>query len=238
MPTVKLLVVDDHTLFRKGIINLLQQQSGIEVVGEAKDGREGIALAKQLLPDIILMDVQMPECNGIQATEAIRREIPDARIIMLTVSEQDEDLFSAIKAGARGYLLKSVEPDHLLKAIDLLMKGEAVIPHTMASKLLTEFSVLAKKPVSSPDSSADYQPLTNREKEILQTLSGGASNKEIANTLHISEHTVKIHLKNILKKLHMNNRIQAAVYAHQQGLVADAPKTAPSGRAGASGTRR
>jgi len=245
MPAVKLLVVDDHTLFRKGIINLLQQQSGIEVVGEAKDGREGIALAKQLLPDIILMDVQMPECDGIQATEAIRREIPDARIIMLTVSEQDEDLFSAIKAGARGYLLKSVEPDQLLKAIDLLMKGEAVIPHAMASKLLTEFSFLAKKPAPAADSSGKYQPLTNREKEILQTLSGGASNKEIGNALNISEHTVKIHLKNILKKLHMNNRIQAAVYAHQQGLIPDAPagrtggpKTAPSGRPGASGPRR
>ncbi len=223
MPPVKVLVVDDHTLFRKGIINLLQQQSGIEVVGEAKDGREGIALAKQLRPDIVLMDVQMPECNGIQATEAIHQELPDVRIIMLTVSEQDEDLFSAIKAGARGYLLKSIEPDHLLKSIDLLMKGEAVIPHTMASKLLTEFSVLAKKTGAAADSSGKYQPLTNREKEILQTLSGGATNKEIGNALHISEHTVKIHLKNILKKLHMNNRIQAAVYAHQQGLVADAP---------------
>jgi DNA-binding NarL/FixJ family response regulator len=224
MPPVKVLVVDDHTLFRKGIINLLQQQSGIEVVGEAKDGREGIALAKQLLPDVILMDVQMPGCNGIQATEAIHEELPDARIIMLTVSEQDEDLFAAIKAGARGYLLKSVEPDHLLKAIDLLMKGEAVIPHNMASKLLTEFSAMAKQPVSKADSSGDFQPLTNREKEILQTLSGGATNKEIGNALNISEHTVKIHLKNILKKLHVNNRLQAAVYAHQQGLVTDAPK--------------
>ncbi len=223
MPPVKVLVVDDHTLFRKGIINLLQQQNGIEVVGEAKDGREGITLAKQLLPDVILMDVQMPECNGIQATEAIHEERPDSRIIMLTVSEQDEDLFSAIKAGARGYLLKSVEPDHLLKAIDLLMKGEAVIPHTMASKLLTEFSTMAKQPVSKADASGDYRPLTNREKEILQTLSGGATNKEIGNTLNISEHTVKIHLKNILKKLHVNNRIQAAVYAHQQGLVTDTP---------------
>jgi two-component system nitrate/nitrite response regulator NarL len=251
-PPVKVLVVDDHTLFRKGIIHLLQQRSGIEVVGEAKDGREGIALAKQLLPDIILMDVQMPECNGIQATEAIHQDLPDVRIIMLTVSEQDEDLFSAIKAGARGYLLKSIEPDHLLKSIDLLMKGEAVIPHTMASKLLTEFSAISKKPAPAADSSGDYQPLTKREKDILQTLAGGATNKEIGTALNISEHTVKIHLKNILKKLHMNNRIQAAVYAHQQGLVAAAPagrlpagkagtggpKTAPTGRSGASGPRR
>jgi len=238
MPAVKVLVVDDHTLFRKGIINLLQQQSGIEVVGEAKDGREGIALAKRLRPDVILMDVQMPGCNGIEATEAIRQDLPDVRIIMLTVSEQDEDLFSAIKAGARGYLLKSVEPDHLLKSIDLLMKGEAVIPHNMASKLLTEFSALSKKPAPAADPSGDYQPLTNREKEILQTLSGGSTNKEIATALNISEHTVKIHLKNILKKLHMNNRIQAAIYAHQQGLTAGAPKAAPAPRSGSSGGRR
>jgi len=224
MPPVKVLVVDDHTLFRKGIINLLQAQSGIEVVGEAKDGREGIALARQLRPDVILMDVQMPGCNGIEATGAIRQELPEARIIMLTVSEQDEDLFSAIKAGARGYLLKSVEPDHLLKAIELLMKGEAVIPHNMASKLLTEFSSIANRPASKADASGDYQLLTNREKEILQTLSNGASNKEIANALNISEHTVKIHLKNILKKLQVNNRLQAAVYAHRQGLVSGAPK--------------
>jgi two-component system NarL family response regulator len=222
---IKVLVVDDHTLFRKGIINLLQERPGIDVVGEAKDGREGIALAKQLRPDVILMDVQMPGCNGIEATEAIRRELPDARIIMLTVSEQDEDLFSAIKAGARGYLLKSVEPDHLLKAIDLLMKGEAVIPHSMASKLLTEFSAIANKPETKTDQSDQYQLLTNREKEILQTLANGASNKEIANALNISEHTVKIHLKNILKKLQVNNRIQAAVYAHRQGLVASPPKS-------------
>ena len=222
---IKVLVVDDHTLFRKGIINLLQERSGIEVVGEAKGGREGIELAKQLRPDVILMDVQMPDCNGIEATEAIRQELPDARIIMLTVSEQDEDLFSAIKAGARGYLLKSIEPDHLLKAIDLLMKGEAVIPHTMASKLLTEFSAIANKPASKADQPDQYQRLTTREKEILQTLSYGASNKEIATALNISEHTVKIHLKNILKKLQVNNRIQAAVYAHRQGLVAGPPKS-------------
>jgi len=227
MPAIKVLVVDDHTLFRKGIIHLLQQQNGIEVMGEARDGREGIERARQLKPDVILMDVQMPECNGIEATEAIRQELPDCRIIMLTVSEQDEDLFAAIKAGARGYLLKNVEPDQLLKSIALLMKGEAVIPHNMASKLLTEFSAMAKQPALKADPSRDYQPLTTREKEILQTLSGGASNKEIANALNISEHTVKIHLKNILKKLHVNNRLQAAIYAHQRGLVSDSPIERP-----------
>jgi DNA-binding NarL/FixJ family response regulator len=219
MAMVKVLIVDDHTLFRKGLTNLLQQQRGIEVVGEARDGKEGTQLAKTLMPDVILMDVKMPNRNGIHATQAIREVIPEARIIMLTVSEDDEDLFSAVKAGARGYLLKDVEPEHLIKAIHLVAKGEAVIPHTMATKLLTEFGRIAKQPDKVSDSK--LKPLTPREKEILQLLAKGGTNKEIANTLCLSEQTVKIHLKNILKKLHMNNRIQAAVYAYRQGLIND-----------------
>ncbi len=221
MPNISVLIVDDHTLFRKGLMNLLQQQKGIEVVGEAKDGEEGILMARKLRPDVILMDVKMPRCNGIKATKAIRAVLPDARIIMLTVSEEDEDLFSAVKAGARGYLIKNVEPEHLIKAIHLLAKGEAVIPHSMASKLLSEFTHIAQKAETPPEST--LKPLTPRENETLQLLAKGNSNKEIGNELCISEHTVKIHLKNILKKLHMNNRIQAAVYAYQQGLVSSTP---------------
>lgn len=217
MPNIGVLIVDDHTLFRKGLMNLLQQQKGIEVVGEAKDGEEGIQMAQKLHPDVILMDVKMPRCNGIKATQAIREVLPDTHIIMLTVSEEDEDLFSAVKAGARGYLVKNVEPDQLIKAIHLLAKGEAVIPHSMASKLLSEFTHVAHKAEARAESS--LRPLTPRENEILQLLAKGDRNKEIGNALCISEHTVKIHLKNILKKLHMNNRIQAAVYAYQQGLV-------------------
>ncbi len=220
MAVIRVLVVDDHTLFRKGLISLLQQ-NGIEVVGEARDGEEGVQLALQLQPDVILMDVMMPHKNGIQATQAIRERLPDARIIMLTVSEEDADLFSAIKAGARGYLLKNVEPEHLVKAIDLLMKGEAVIPHTMASKLLNEFGSIARRADAPP--AKRLKPLTTRERETLQLLATGQSNKEIGNALCISEHTVKIHLKNILKKLHMNNRIQAAIYAHQHGLATGGP---------------
>ncbi|MBI3810830.1 MAG: response regulator transcription factor [Nitrospirae bacterium] len=221
MAPIKVLIVDDHTLFRKGLASLLKQQKGIEVVGEAKDGEEGLRLAQTLKPDVILMDVNMPRLNGIQATRAIREIFPDARIIMLTVSEEDEDLFSAIKAGARGYLLKNVEPDQLIKAIHLLAEGEAVIPHAMASKLLNEFSSVAHKMDAPAESKLNL--LTKREHEILQHLAKGGSNKEIAGTLCISEHTVKIHLKNILKKLHMNNRIQAAIYAHEQGLVNQKP---------------
>lgn len=222
MPAIKVLIVDDHTLFRKGLMNVLEQQDGIDVVGEAKDGQEGINLAKRLRPDVILMDVNMPGRNGLQATRMIREESPDTRIIMLTVSEEDEDLFSAVKSGARGYLLKNLEPDQLIKAIHLVMKGESVLPHNMATKILMEFSRMAKK-VDSPAEN-DMKPLTPREKDILKLLSSGGSNKEIANELCLSEQTVKIHLKNILKKLHMNNRIQAAIYAYQQGLVTEPPQ--------------
>ena len=217
MPAVRILIVDDHTLFRKGLSSLLQQQKGIEVVGEARDGEEGVRLAKSLSPDVILMDVNMPGLSGIQAAQAIRDSLPEAHIIMLTVSEEDEHLFAAIKAGARGYLIKNVEPDHLIKAIHLMARGEAVIPHTMASKVLNEFSHISQRTGAPP--SPELKPLTPREKEILQLLAHGDSNKEIGNALCISEHTVKIHLKNILKKLHINNRIQAAVYAYQQGLM-------------------
>jgi DNA-binding NarL/FixJ family response regulator len=226
MPDIRVLIVDDHTLFRRGIASLLQQQKGIEVVGEAKDGDEGIQLAQTLKPDVILMDVKMPKRDGIQATQAIREALPDVRIIMLTVSEEDDDLFSAVKAGATGYLLKNVEPDQLVKAIHLLVKGEAVIPHAMASKLLTEFGHIAQTASPGPK----LTPLTEREKDVLKLLSKGESNKEIGNALSISEHTVKIHLKNILKKLHMNNRIQAALYAYQQGLIAEPPVTSKTKR--------
>ncbi len=222
MPSITVLIVDDHTLFRKGLINVLQQQKGIEVIGEAKDGEEGTEMAKSLKPDVILMDVKMPSRNGIQATQAIREVAPEARIIMLTVSDDDDDLFAAVKAGARGYLVKNIEPEQLVKAIYLVDKGESVIPHSMASKLLSEFSRIAKKADTPPLS--DLKPLTPREKEVLQFLTKGGSNKEIANSLCLSEQTVKIHLKNILKKLHLNNRIQAAIYAYKKGLVSEPPQ--------------
>lgn len=227
MTPIRILIVDDHTLFRRGLVNLLRQQKGMTVVGEGANGADGVRLAQQLSPDVILMDVQMPGKNGIEATQAIRAARPDARIIMLTVSDDDEHLFGAVKAGARGYLLKSVEPEQLVKAIQLLMKGEAVIPHNMASKLLDEFGVIARRGAAPEDAQeSKLSTLTAREREVLQSLSSGRSNKEIANALCISEHTVKIHLKNILKKLHMNNRIQAAVFAHQQGLAQATPASA------------
>jgi DNA-binding NarL/FixJ family response regulator len=217
MASIRILVVDDHTLFRKGVISLLRQQQGLEVVGEAKDGEEGVRLAQELRPDIVLMDVKMPGLTGIQAARAVRELQPEIRIIMLTVSDEDGDLFAAVKAGADGYLLKSVEPEQLAESIRLLIGGEPIIPHTMAAKLLTEFRAMAKKAEQPPAPSTT--PLTDRETEILQWLAKGQSNKEIGANLGISDNTVKIHLKNILRKLHMNSRVQAAVYAHRQGLV-------------------
>ncbi len=217
---VSVLVVDDHTLFRKGLVNLLEDR-GLKVVGEATDGRAGIEEALRLVPDVVLMDVNMPGCNGIEATRAVRERLPDAKILMLTVSDEDDNLFNAVKAGARGYLLKNVDPDELVGAIERVMNGEAVIPHQMAAKFLSEFASMAKGRVSP--SAGPSHLLTAREEEILRELANGSSNKEIASALAISEHTVKIHLKNILKKLHMNNRTQAAIYAQRHGLVSVTP---------------
>jgi DNA-binding NarL/FixJ family response regulator len=213
------LVVDDHTLLRKGLVGLLADR-GIKVLGEAADGRAAIEEAVRLKPDVILMDVNMPACGGIDATRAIHERLPDARVLMITVSDSDENLFSAVKAGAKGYVLKNVDPDELVSAMERVMKGEAVIPHQMASKFLQEFASLANGRVAQ--TSGASQALTPREEEILCELANGATNKEIANTLSISEHTVKIHLKNILKKLHMSNRTQAAIYAQRHGLVSAA----------------
>ncbi|MEW6325561.1 MAG: response regulator transcription factor [Nitrospirota bacterium] len=226
---VTVMIVDDHALFRKGLSGLLRQQADIEVVGEAGDGEEAIRLAQRTRPDVILMDLNMPHRNGIEATMAIRDVLPETRIIMLTVSDEDEDLFAAVKAGARGYLLKNVEPEQLVTAIHLLARGEPVIPHAMASKLLTEFTSMAHRADRPPE--VKTTPLTPRETEILQWLAKGHSNKEIAAQLNISDQTVKIHLRNIMKKLHMNSRVQAAVYAYREGLMAEAPS--PRARPGA-----
>ncbi|MFZ5863111.1 MAG: response regulator [Nitrospirota bacterium] len=213
------LVVDDHTLLRKGLVTLLTDR-GIEVVGEAKDGRSGIEQAVALRPDVILMDVNMPACGGIEATRAIYEGLPDSRVLMLTVSDDDEHLFAAVKAGARGYVLKTVDPDELVNAIERVVNGEAVIPHHMALKFVHQFAAMARGRVS-PMAGAT-QMLTTREEDILRQLANGATNKEIARVLVISEHTVKIHLKNILKKLRVSNRTQAAIYAQRHGLVSAA----------------
>jgi DNA-binding NarL/FixJ family response regulator len=215
---LRILLVDDHTLFRRGVSALLEQRTDLQVVGEASNGLEAVARARELLPDVILMDIHMPVCDGLEAVDRIKREMPHVKVIMLTVSDDDRDLFSAIKSGASGYLLKNLEPHQLYAQLDAVGRGEAAINGMLAARILQEL----RRPV--PHTSAEQEPvetLTAREIEVLQLVVQGASNRQIADHLYITENTVKIHMRNILEKLHLQNRIQAAVYAVRSGLVDD-----------------
>ncbi len=213
---MRILLVDDHILFRKGIANLLNSQPEFTVVGEAGDGFEGLEKARALKPDLILMDVTMPRCTGPEATRLILREMPDAQIVMLSVSDDDQDLFAAVRAGAMGYLLKSIKPDELFARLRGIAAGEAPISRLMATKILREF---ARSPVQPEPRPAEWpQELTERERQVLQCVAKGMSNREIGETLKIAENTVKNHVRSILDKLHLNNRAQMAAYAVQAGL--------------------
>jgi len=211
----RVLLVDDHLLFRKGLAALLATRDGVEVVGEAGDGSEVLDIALAVRPDVVLMDIQMPLCNGVQATRVLRESLPETKILILTVSDEDADLFDAIKAGAHGYLLKNVPPDILVQAIFGVVRGEAPMSGAVASKLLREFSRAWSAPAAPPSGS----DLSQREREILQLVASGASNKDIARQLVVTEGTVKNHLHNILGKLHLRNRAEAAAYAARQGLI-------------------
>ncbi len=218
MEPIKVLVVDDHTLFRRGIAAVLANQESLEVVGEASDGVEAIEKAKEIAPDVILMDLNMPRCSGLEAIQALQAEMPQVNVLVLTVSEMESDLFAAVKFGARGYLLKKAEPEELIHAIFHIAQGGVIVSPLMAAKLLTEFKVLRAGVEREPieEANADLSP---REGEVLQLVAQGATNKEIADSLFISENTVKTHLKSIMEKLHLANRSQAAAYAVKRGLV-------------------
>lgn len=218
MEPLRILLVDDSSLFRKGLLSLLSSREDMLVVGEAGDGLEAIEKVRELLPDLILMDINMPRCNGIEATRHIKEELPYATVIMLTVSDDDHNLFDAIKNGARGYLLKNMEPDDLFNLLEGVSRGEAPISRMMATKILNEFAIRARKPtpVASPGS-----VLTPREMEVLRLVTAGMSNKEIASNLIITENTVKNHLRNILEKLHLQNRVQVAAHALREGMLDD-----------------
>jgi two-component system nitrate/nitrite response regulator NarL len=219
MPPMRILLVDDHILFRKGLASLLDSQADFEVVGEAGDGFEGLEKAKMLKPDLILMDVTMPRCSGPEATRLIVQQIHGAQIVMLTVSDDDVDLFAAIRAGAMGYLLKSIKPDELFTHLRGLAQGEAPISRLMAAKLLREFARSSSEPPmpSMQVSSA----ITDREQEVLNLIARGLTNREIGEKLHIAENTVKNHVRSILDKLHLANRAQAAAYAVQSQIRQD-----------------
>ncbi|HJX38666.1 MAG TPA: response regulator transcription factor [Anaerolineae bacterium] len=217
---LRVLLVDDHILFRRGVQAVLAARPDMEVVGEAGDGLEAVALARETMPDVILMDIAMPGCNGLEATRRIKQEMPSVKVFMLTVSDHDEDLFEAIKSGAQGYLTKDLKAQQLFDALEGVARGEAAFSGLIAAKILREFE---KSSSGTEEQLEATDPLTRREIEVLQLVAQGKSNQEIAQSLVISESTVKNHLRNILGKLHLRNRVQAAVYAVRQGLVEDSP---------------
>jgi two-component system nitrate/nitrite response regulator NarL len=213
--TIRILLVDDHTLFRSGIRLLLQRNLDFEVVGEASDGLEAVKRAKELKPDIVLLDLHMPGLSGLDVIGLILQDRPACHVVLLTVSEDAEDLALALKKGAAGYLLKNIDADYLLQALRCVMQADAVISPEMTAKLVASF-----RRVQAPTES-NSKKLTPREREMLAQLSLGLSNKEIARKLDVAESTVKIHLQSILKKLELNNRVQAAIYAVEHGLSAN-----------------
>jgi two-component system NarL family response regulator len=213
--TIRVLICDDHALFRRGLVMVLESEPGIEVVAEAEDGEEAVRQAGDAAPDVILMDVRMPKMSGIEATRAISDVVPTAKILMLTVSDEEEDLYEAVKAGATGYLLKEISIEEVANAIRAVMTGQSLISPSMASKLLSEFNNLAKaaqQKVLAPK-------LTDRELQVLKLVAQGMSNREVAEQLFISENTVKNHVRNILEKLHLHSRMEAVVYAVREKLL-------------------
>lgn len=213
---IRVLIADDNELFRRGLMRLLSEYPEIHIVGEAQDGREAVDKALALRPDVVLMDIYMPRVTGVEATRMVREQVDSINVVILTVSEEEKDLFTAIVYGARGYLTKDTNVDDLVTAIRTVAQGGALVSPHLARDLLKEFARLGSRYVRSNDKQAH---LTSREREVLELVARGLSNREIADTLVIAENTVKVHLRNILDKLQLKNRQQLAVYAVQEGLV-------------------
>jgi two-component system nitrate/nitrite response regulator NarL len=219
---IRLLVVDDHTLFRRGLIALLTQDARFAVVGEAADAGEALRRAAELQPDVVLLDNHLPGVSGVAALLGLKEAAPAALVLMLTVSEDENDLAAALRAGAQGYLLKTIEGEALARAIERAIDGDAVVSPEMTGKLVTAFRALSAThaaPKAEPAAVAPLDTLSPREREILRHIVHGASNKEIARALEIAETTVKIHVQHILRKLDLSSRVQAAVYASERGIV-------------------
>ncbi len=219
MEPIRVLLADDHTLFRKGIRTILDQMPDVEVVGEAASGHEAVALAHDLVPDVILMDIKMPGLTGMDATRSILQENPHIGVILVTMYDDPESAFAGMRAGARGYVLKEAEPEELRRALEAAHRGEVMLCPIIARKVLDHFG-------SDPKPSQQglpYEQLTQRELQVLQLAADGLSNKEIAHRLVISEKTVKNHIANIFSKLNVNDRTQAILYALRQGLVSILP---------------
>ncbi len=214
---LKVLIVDDHALFRRGLQMVLEEEAHIEVVGQATDGQHAIEKAVEIMPDVVLMDVRMPKRSGIEATQKIKEALPHVKILMLTVSDEEADLYEAIKAGASGYLLKEISTEDVAEAIRSVWSGQSRISPAMASKLLTEFQAMSKR---AEEREHVHTPrLTDREMEVLRLVAKGMNNRDIAKELYISENTVKNHVRNILEKLQLHSRMEAVVYAVREKLL-------------------
>lgn len=218
MSRIRVLLVDDQALFREALAILLGIDPGIEVVGEASDGEAALQVAQKLRPDVILMDLRMPGVNGVEGTSRIRKALPNTRVLVLTTFEEDEEVFAAIQAGASGYLLKASPSAKLIEAITTVAKGQSVLQPSVTAKLLHEYNRLASRE-QRRDAQPLVEPLSSREIGVLSCLADGLSNKEIANRLGITEGTVKNHMTNVLGKLGVLDRTQAALRARELGLI-------------------
>ncbi len=217
---IRVLVADDHPVVREGLSAIVDAEDDIVVVGEAWDGNEAVRLAHQLRPDVVLMDLKMPNMDGVQAIEHIRSEVPGTYILILTTYADDEFILAGIRAGARGYLLKDAPPDELVRAIRIVSRGGSLLEPSVAARVLDRLSALmADGEADGRSDSAQFTSLTSREKEILALLANGARNKDIADTLFISERTVKVHVTSLMRKLDANTRTEAVAKAIQRGLI-------------------
>ncbi|MFQ5852636.1 MAG: response regulator [Candidatus Binatia bacterium] len=214
MEAIRVILADDHALFRSGLSTLLAKEKGFKVVGEAQDGNEAFQRARELVPDIVLMDIYMPGCDGLAATRRIKKAVPSVKVVILTVSEEDKNLFEAVKCGAHGYLLKKIEPRELFEMLRGVFRGEAPISRATATKILNEFA----RQIQKGPEDVDEEKLSPRERDVLEFITKGLTNKEIGSKLGITENTVKNHMKNILDKIHLENRVQAATFALQKKL--------------------
>ena len=217
--SIRIAIADDHALVRAGFRALIDAEPGLEVAGEAADGAEAIELARTAKPDVVLMDIRMPKTTGIEAARAMKEVAPSAKIVMLTISDEEEDLFEAIRAGASGYLLKDLPLDEVAETVRAVHGGQSLINPSMAAKLLTEFATLARRDAEERVEQVPAPKLTDREMQVLKLVARGMNNRDIAKELYISENTVKNHVRNILEKLQIHSRMEAVMVAVREKLI-------------------